>query len=363
MIMFSYFNPVDLRFGENAVSNVDFTLYGKKAFIVTGRSGSAKKNNAIKDLLSVLDAKGISYEFFSEVEENPSFETVDRGAELFKAKYCDFAVGIGGGSPMDVAKAISAGAKMGKKVADLYAIKDSISCYPVIEITTTSGTGSEVTQYSVLTSPNDKKLGLRTNKLFPTVAIVDPRYTLTMPADVTISTGLDALSQLVESVISKISTPLTDVIAVKGIELIKTSLPEVVRKASSLEHRSNVAMAATFSGLTISQTGTTIVHALGYPITSHLGIRHGLANMLTLCQIVKNAQRFDPERVKIATAPFGGANGLCEFIDSIYPRPKLKLSEKDAEIFAKEIDLKAGQVLNTPGNYDFGFVKEIYKSL
>lgn len=363
MIVFSYFNPVDLRFGENAVSSVDFALYGKKALIVTGKSGSSKKNSAMKDLLNVLDSKHISYEFFSEVEENPAFETVDRGAELFKAKNCEFVIGIGGGSPMDVAKAISASAKMEKKVADLYRIKDSISCYPVIEITTTSGTGSEVTQYAVLTSPDDKKLGLRTNKLFPTVAIVDPRYTLTMPADVTISTGLDALSQLVESVISKISTPLTDVIAVKGIELIKVSLPEVVRRASSLEHRSNVAMAATFSGLAISQTGTTIVHALGYPITSHLGIRHGLANMLTLCLIVKNASRFDPERVKIATAPFGDVNGLCEFIDSIYPRPKLKLSEKEAEIFAGEIDLKAGQVLNTPGDYDFGFVKEIYRSL
>ncbi len=362
-IVFSYFNSVDLRFGENAISSVNFTLYGKKAFIVTGKSGSSKKNSAMKDLLNLFDSQGISYEFFSEVEENPSFDTVDKGAELFRTKRCEFVVGIGGGSPMDVAKAIAASAKMEKKVADLYRIKDTISCYPVIEITTTSGTGSEVTQYSVLTSPDDKKLGLRTNKLFPKVAIVDPRYTLTMPVDVTISTGLDALSQLVESIISKTSTPLTDAIAVKGIELIKSSLPEVVKHASSLEHRSNVAMAATFSGLTISQTGTTIVHALGYPITSHLGIRHGLANALTLSRIVKNAQRFDPERVKIATAPFGGVNGLSEFVDSIYPRPKLKLSEKDAETFAGEIDLKSGQVLNTPGNYDFGFVKEIYMSL
>lgn len=361
--MFSYFNPVDLRFGENAISSVDFTMYGEKAFIVTGKGGSSKKNSAMKDLLNILDSKQISYEFFSEVEENPSFETVDKGAELFGTKKCDFVVGIGGGSPMDVSKAISAAAKMKQKVSDLYSIKDKISCYPVIEIATTSGTGSEVTQYAVLTSPDDKKLGLRTNKLFPAVAIVDPRYTVTMPVDVTISTGLDAFSQLVESILSKISTPFTDALALKGLELIKNALPSVVREPSNVNYRSDVAMASTLSGITISQTGTTIVHALGYPITSHLEIRHGLANMMTLCQIVKNAERFDLERVKTATAPFGGVNGLCEFIDSVYPRPRLRLNEKDADTFAREIDLKSGQILNTPGNYEFEFVKEIYRSL
>lgn len=361
--MFSYFNPVDLRFGENAILSVDFNMYGKKAFIVTGKGGSSKKNSAMKDLLNILDSKGISYEFFSEVEENPSFETVDKGSELFRTKKCDFVVGIGGGSPMDVSKAISAAARTEKKVSDLYSIKDKISCYPTIEIATTSGTGSEVTQYAVLTSYDDKKLGLRTSKLFPTVAIVDPRYTLTMPADVTISTGLDALSQLVESIISKISTPFSDALALKGLELIKNALPSVIKEPSNLNYRYDVAMASTLSGITISQTGTTIVHALGYPITSHLGMRHGLANMMTLCQIVKNAERFDPKRVKIATDPFGGVNGLCDLIDSVYPRPKLRLNEKDAEAFAKEIDLKSGQILNTPGNYELGFVKEIYRSL
>ncbi len=361
--MFSFFNPVDLRFGENAISGVDFALFGKRALIVMGKGGSAKKNSAINDLVNSLNSKGISYNLFSEIEENPSFDLIDKGAEIFKSNGCDFVIGVGGGSPMDAAKAISAAAKMNKKVAELYEIKDQISTYPVIEITTTSGTGSEVTQYAVLTSYDGRKLGLRTKKLFPTLAIVDPKYTLTMPADVTITTGLDALSQLVESILSKINTPITDAMAVKGLELIKQSLHQVVREPSNIAHRSNVALAATLSGITISQTGTTIVHALGYPLTSHIGIRHGLANMMTICQIVKNAAKFEPQRVKIATEVFGGTQGLCDFIDAIYPRPKLKLSEKDAEEFAREIDLKSGQVLNTPGVYDFDFVKEIYKSL
>lgn len=361
--MFSFFNPVDLRFGENAISSVDFSLFGKKALVVTGKGGSARKNNAMKDLINTLNEKNISYYLFSEVEENPSFEIIDKGAEAFKSNECDFVIGVGGGSSMDAAKAISAAAFMNKKIIELYPLKDKISIYPVIEITTTSGTGSEVTQYAVLTSYEGKKLGLRTKKLFPTLAIVDPRYTLTMPADVTISTGLDALSQLVESVISKISTPITDAMAIKGLELIKSSLHVVVREPSNITYRKDVAMAATLSGFAISQTGTTIVHALGYPLTSHLGIRHGLANMMTLCQILKNVERFDQQRVKVATEIFGGVNGLCDFIDVIYPRPKLKLDDKDAEEFAKEIDLKAGQILNTPGNYDFEFVKEIYKSL
>uniref|UniRef100_A0A7V3RFP5 Iron-containing alcohol dehydrogenase n=1 Tax=Mesoaciditoga lauensis TaxID=1495039 RepID=A0A7V3RFP5_9BACT len=361
--MFTHFNPVDLRFGEGAMKSVDFSLYGKKALIVTGKGGSAKRSGAIGDLTGMLDDQKISYDFFNEAEENPSFDTVDKGATFFRSKGCDFIVGVGGGSPMAVAKAISAAAKMNKKVAELYPIKDKISCYPTIAITTTSGTGSEVTQYAVLTSPEDKKLGLRTNRLYPSLAIVDPKYTLTLPGDITISTGLDALSQLVEGILSKASTPLMDILAVRGIEMIKTSLPAVVREPNDIENRTHVAMASTISGIVISQTGTTIVHALGYPITSHIGIRHGLANMMTICQILKQVEKAAPERVKIATSPFGSVNGTCEFIDSIYPRPKLKLKERDAELFTEEIDLKAGQIMSTPGKYDFEFVKALYMSL
>ncbi len=361
--MFKHFNPVELHFGEDAIKSVNFSKYGKKALIVTGSGGSAKKSGVFGDLIDLLGSKHIAHEIFNEVEENPSFSTVDRGSEFFRSTECDFVIGVGGGSPMDVAKAISASAKMKKRVADLYTVKDEITCYPVIEIATTSGTGSEVTQYAVLTSPDDKKVGLRTDKLFPTVAIVDPRYTLSVPGDLTISTGLDALSQLVEGIISKISTPLMDIIAVRGIELMKESLPAVIKEPGNLYHRTQVAMASNISGIVISQTGTTIVHALGYPITAHIGMRHGLANMMTICQILKETERFAPERVKFATGPFGGVRGICDFIDSIYPKPKLKLKEKDAEFFAKEIDLKAGQILNTPGKYDFEFVKAIYMSI
>ncbi len=360
--MFRHFNPVELHFGENAVKKFDFSVYGKKALIVTGKGGSSAKSGVLDDVTERLEEQEIGYEIFGGVEENPSFETVDNGSDIFVNNGCDFVIGIGGGSPMDAAKAISASAKTGRKTSELFGIGDEISCHPVIEVATTSGTGSEVTQYSVLTAPDGDKLGLRTERIFPKAAIVDPGYTLTVPKNVTVSTGLDALSQLVEGIYSKKSTPLCDALAADALRKVKESLPIIAEDPENLRHRTQMAFASNISGIVISQTGTTIVHALGYPITSSRGIRHGLANMLTLCQVSKDVEKIEPGRVKLALEPFGGIEGLCDFIDSLYPRPKLNLTAEEIDKFSETLN-GSGQVAITPGEYPTERIKEIYMAL
>ena len=184
--MWRYFLPTRIFSGSGVLKNNQtvFKENGTKALVVTGRS-SARLSGALDDTIEILKNLDVPYALFDGVEENPSFETVEKGGRIMGENDCDFVVAIGGGSPLDAAKAISTLNKnKGITCDDLYR-GDSLAAFPIIAIPTTSGTGSEVTPYSILTDSNGTKRGFGMSSTFPIVSFLDARYTLTMSHEVT----------------------------------------------------------------------------------------------------------------------------------------------------------------------------------
>jgi alcohol dehydrogenase class IV len=208
------------------------------------------------------------------VEGEPTVDAIRAAVALFTRERCDLVVGIGGGSVLDAAKAVAALAtNSGEPLDYLEVIGRGRSLeaapLPCIAVPTTAGTGSEVTRNAVLGSPgHGVKASLRHPSMLPRLAIVDPELTLTLPAAVTVSTGLDALTQLVEPYVSKRATPVTDPLCLDGIRRISRSLRRAASSAGAndLEARTDMSLAALFGGIALANAGLGVVHGFASPI-------------------------------------------------------------------------------------------------
>jgi len=282
--------PVKFYFGKNALVDHGDELkqFGKKAMVVTGRS-SAKLSGALDELITVFEENNQEYMVFDKIRENPYLSTVHEGAERLEEFGADFVIGIGGGSPIDAAKAISAIAKNNLQNDQIYKAKKYIKdAYPIIAIPTTSGTGTEVTPYSVITDKKaDKKAGFGSPHIFPKISFVDPKYTLSLPYKVTKDTAIDALSHLLEGIYSQNRNVVNCPIIKRGIKLIIDNLPLCLNDLKKYSVRENLMLASTYGGMVIAQSGTTVQHSIGYPLTSQYEISHGLANGLVMKQIME----------------------------------------------------------------------------
>ncbi len=276
MKKFEYFSPTRIVFGEEKLQEVaNFVPPVEKILVVTGRS-SSKKSGALDLLKASLKEKTLF--IFDEVEENPGIETVNKGTRIAREEKVGLIIGLGGGSPMDAAKCIALLATNDGVMENyLGGDKDAYSPLPIIAIPTTAGTGSEVTQHAVITMGSHKK-GYSNTGLFPKVAVLDPTLTLSMPPEITVNTGVDALTHSIEGYLSILATPESDNVAVEAIRIIKKELPKVAQDGRNLEARSRMLYASMLGGLVISRTRTIILHALGYPLTTFYGVPHGRAN-------------------------------------------------------------------------------------
>ena len=267
---------------------------GTKAFVVTGRH-SSRANGALDKVLSQLPQS----EIFDEVDENPTTDRCDRAAERCRQTGCDFVIGLGGGSPMDAAKAIAGLALHDGRAID-YVGSDKFvrGNLPIVAIPTTAGTGSETTPYAVMVDPAENTKRTITGKgLFPVVALLDPELTASMPRHVTVNTGLDALSQALEGMVSRRSSPVSDLLAIEICRLICRWLPVAAEDPHNLDARGAMMHAAMLSGCVIAQTGTTLVHGMGYYYTMEFGVAHGLANALLLPPVFAYNAHQLPEKV------------------------------------------------------------------
>ena len=278
--MSTFYMPVPVFEEQDAVRNhaADFKQFGNKALIVTGRS-SAKKNGAYDDVTAALDSNGISHVLFDEVEENPSIETIMKARDLGVREQVEFVVGIGGGSPLDAAKAISLMIRHADKdVSYLYSPDGGSEALPVAAVPTTCGTGSEVTPVSVLTNtPKGIKKSIP-HKLFPQLALIDGKYLRSAPERVIACTAFDALTHLVESELNSKMTPYSHMCTDAGLKTWALSLP-VLRgeKTPGDEDYMNMMRASMMAGMSIAHTSTTLPHGLSYPLTYKLGVPHGKA--------------------------------------------------------------------------------------
>ena len=278
--MSTFYMPVRVFEEENAVQNhaADLKKYGKKALIVTGKH-SAHKNGSLADVTAALKSVEIEYVCFHDVEESPSIETIMKGRDVGLAEKADFVVGIGGGSPLDAAKAIALMIrKADKDISYLYSPDGDSVSLPVIAVPTTCGTGSEVTPVSVLTNtPKGIKKSIP-HKLFPNLALIDGKYLAAAPFGVLANTAIDALTHLIESELNTKCSPYSHMCVDAGLKTWALSLP-VLRKEKEPDSRDyfNMMRASMMAGMAITHTGTTLPHGLSYPLTVNLRVPHGKA--------------------------------------------------------------------------------------
>lgn len=302
---FRYFVPTEVIFGCHVLRDfADKRLRNRaeRPFIVTGKTSGAK-SGALEMLRDACPASVI----FDEVPENPNTEVCDRAAEICRKNACDMVLAVGGGSPMDVAKAV-AGLMKNEGFCSEYFGSGLLrnGALPIIAIPTTAGTGSEVTPYSVIVdSGTNTKKSIADPSIFPRTAVLDPALTVSMPRHVTTNTGLDALSQAMEGFVSVNSSSLGDVLAIEVCRLVKTWLPRAIANGFDLEARSEMLFAAMLSGCVIAQSGTTLVHGLGYAYTTHCGVPHGLANALLLTPVFQYNAQIAPDKVAELAAALG----------------------------------------------------------
>lgn len=294
---FAYLMPTKLYFGKDCVlKNSDlFKSFGKKALIVTGHS-SAKKNGSQNDIISVLEKNNIDYCIFDEIEENPMFDTVVRAGKTAVKEKADFVIGIGGGSPMDSAKAIAFLAANPDEKSEFLFEKGEAKHLPVIEIPTTAGTGSEVTQYAILTVPEKKtKVGI-SKRTFAEAAFLDAKYFESLPVRTTRNTAVDALTHLIESYLCTEHSLMSDMTAEKGMEIFKDCKEALIKGEFSYETREKLLTASTLAGISIAQSQTSLPHSMGYYLTYFKHLPHGPAN----AQFTKAYMDFVPEQDRVA---------------------------------------------------------------
>jgi alcohol dehydrogenase class IV len=287
MKAFQYYQPTDIRFGYGMVNEVGDIVaeYGKRCLLVTVPvfDALAPVFDKIKDSLKTA---GVEVFHFDGVVPNPTTDSVDAGTDMAIKNKVDVVLGVGGGSSMDTAKAISVGATHEGRAWDYRLFSDkkiTEKRLPIITVTTTSGTGSQVTPVSVVTNPAEKsKFALVDKLLCPSVSIIDPELMLTVPKHITASTGFDVFAHAFESYIHKNASVYTDVHAIEAIKRVIDYLPVLMQDGSNREAREEMAWADTLAGLCIANAGTTLPHGIGMAIGGHAPhVMHGEALAVT----------------------------------------------------------------------------------
>ena len=269
-----------------------------RVLLVTGKHSARAHGYRSRARQALLDA-GKEVFVFDDVEQNPAFETVDRGAALAQKHGITAVVGLGGGSALDAAKAIAVCAAVGMPVQSvLGSTPPPPGCLFLLAIPTTAGTGSEATPYALLTDTKHMdKLNLATRDSFPDAALLDAELTLSQPAWLTRNAGFDALSHAVEGYLNLRAQPLTDALAELAIRMVAEALPRVIATPGDLEARERMLIAAHVAGHVIAHTGTTACHAMSYYLTLHHRVHHGLACAMLLGATVAWTRRFMPAKV------------------------------------------------------------------
>lgn len=260
---------------------------GKKAFIISGPH--LNKMGIVQSCVDALKAKGIESSVFTETEGNPSVETVDKASAAYKESGADFIVALGGGSPMDVAKAVGVVAKYGGSITE-YEGADKVpgDIIPLIAVPTTAGTGSEVTAFSVITDHSrNYKLTVFSYKLIPSYAILDAELLTTAPASVAAACGIDAMVHALEAYISTAASPFSDAMAEKALELIGANIRCYVANRGDIEAAENMLVGSLFAGIAFSWARLGDVHAMSHPVSAYFNVPHGVANAILLPTIVE----------------------------------------------------------------------------
>jgi alcohol dehydrogenase class IV len=344
MKSFTYFQPTEIRFGRGRLDEVGemAARFGKRCLIVTGSVFPTIEASVFDRVKSSLQKAGMEWAHFDGVVPNPTTDCVTDGANMAKKFRAEVILGAGGGSSMDTAKAIAVEATHPGTAWDYLFFKTppTTKTLPIIAVSATSGTGSQVTQVAVMTDPKTKtKSAIYNSIIYPKVAIVDPDLMETLPPHLTASTGFDAFCHAFESYLHPAASPYTDRMALEAIELVATCLPGVVADGKDKGGREALAWADTLAGLCIANAGVTLPHGIGMTISGHCPqIMHGESLAVTypeftrftypysIPQFAAIGRIFDPALKHVSDEQ--AAAGACEALDAFLQKIGMWLSLK-----------------------------------
>jgi len=299
---FSYHQPTEIRFGRGRLKDVPSSVarWGGRCLLVTVPD-APEFGGLFGKVKGLLAAAKIPTAHFSGVIPNPTTAVVTAGARMARDFKADVVLGLGGGSSMDTAKAIAVEATHAGTAWDYLFFREkqpTDKTLPVVAVTTTSGTGSHVTQVAVVTNPAEKnKSALYHALLYPRTSIVDPELMLTVPTGVTAATGFDVFAHAFESFINPGGSPYTDMMALEALTIVSKALPAAVKNGRNLEARERMAWADTLAGLCIANSGVTLPHGIGMAIGGlYPHISHGEALAVVYPAILRYSYRAAPAK-------------------------------------------------------------------
>ncbi len=295
--------PTRIVFGRGSISTIGAETHGvggTRALIVT--DPGVVEAGLIRPVEQSLEGAGIVSEVFSGISSNPTEAELEAATEAYRAFEADVVIAVGGGSPLDVGKLVRVLSTHAGPIAKYDDSKggDALITAPVppmVAVPTTAGTGSEVGRSGVVTvAETNKKTVVFAPRLIPTVAVLDPELTVSMPARVTAATGFDALTHCIEAYCALGDHPMCDAIALEGIHLVASALPSVVSEGSDVAARGSM-MKAAMMGAVAFQKGLGACHSLAHPLSAENGLHHGLANALCLPAVLDFNRATIPTRI------------------------------------------------------------------
>lgn len=360
-----FFVPTDIYVEKNCVKNhaKNLLAVGKRALIITGRK-SAASNGSLNDVTDVLDAGNVPFLVFNEVEENPSTDTLRKAASAAKDFNVDFVIGIGGGSAIDAAKAVSLLLSNSDVDADdLHKAPSSpLGHLPVVAVPTTCGTGSEATPVSIITN---HKINLKKSiphVIFPTLALVDGKYLASAKKQLIVNTAVDALAHMVESLLNVKSNAFNRMFPEYGLKLwgeCKDALLANGDVDAGLYEK--LMLTSTIAGMSIAHTSTTLPHGMSYDLTLHVGVPHGPAVGCFLAAYTEVCEKFLPEDVKKILALLG-LNNVEEFTAMLQNLiGSYSVSREMRNKFAAAMKVNRSKLDLVPGNITAEDVDYIYE--
>ena len=275
-----FYVPKHIISGENALESADLKL-GKKALIVTDPM-MVKLGNVAK-VEAALDKQNVEHEVFDGITGEPTDIMVREGVSKYNEANCDFMIAIGGGSPIDTMKAIGTMVAGNKDIDEYMGVAITDETPTLVAIPTTAGTGSEATQFTIINNTKENiKMLLSGKVLIPSLAIIDPQFTLSAPKSVTTATGLDALCHAVESYTSRKAQALSKSFSVSAVKRILKYLPVCYENGSDIKAREEMSLAALEAGIAFNNASVTIIHGMSRPIGALYHVPHGLSNAMLI---------------------------------------------------------------------------------
>jgi alcohol dehydrogenase len=295
-----WFNTT-VHYGAGKVSELGGLLRSinaSKILIVTDRGIVA--SGIMKKCTDAIMSEHIRFSLFDGVEPNPTTDSVEKGLTLVKHESIDAIVAVGGGSSIDSAKAINVLLANGGQVADYNGFNQiKKKGLPLIAIPTTAGSGSEMTSYILISdAETHQKIVCSDPKIIPDIAILDPTLTLSLPPAVTIETGVDALSNGIESYVSNAANPYSELFSLRAIEIIAQNIMRVYQEPSNLDARGQMLIGSNIGGLAVHLSSIGAAHSMANPLTKHFNITHGIAVGMVLPYVMLFNTPSQPKKYK-----------------------------------------------------------------